>query len=104
MSILQQIKKARSECRASVATCRDYPILRCGGWQLVAEHEDTEIDCDYCDGAVTLKYINDFKSRDFPEGTNFYIRGQYEAHSHIDNNHEMFEVNYDAHEFWGVDL
>lgn len=104
MTLLQQIKEARKECRQSVETCKDYPIIRCGGWQLIAEYNDNEINNSCGHGSITLKEINAFQEQDHPVGTSFYIRGQYDVHSHVDYNHELHDINYDATEFWDVDL
>ena len=104
MTKLQEIKLARAECRESVEGYKGYPIVRCGGWALSAEHNDTEINNALGNGAITLKEINRFKDDDYPEGTEFHIRGQYDAHSHIDMYHEDFDINYDATESWAVEL
>jgi hypothetical protein len=71
---------------------------------LIAEHNETEINDAFGSGAITLRDINRFKDDDYPEGTKFFIRGQYDAHSHIDWNHEDYDQNYDATEFWSVDV
>ena len=104
MTTLQAIKRARAECRNSVERWSRYPIIRCGGWVLIAEHNDNEINNAFGSGAITLRDINRFKDDDYPEGTKFFIRGQYDAHSHIDWNHEDYDQNYDATEFWSVDV
>jgi len=105
MSILKKIKQARAECRASVETWKEYPILRCGGWVLRAEYNDDIVGESFGNGAVTLKEINAFKDDPvYSEATNFWIEGQYEAHSHISHYHEDFDINYDGVEYWSVDL
>ena len=104
MTLLQQISQAKKECRQQVETWSEYPFLRAGEWRLGAIVDDEVYDSEEYDGAVTLKIINEYKSRDYPKNTTFFIEGRYEAHSHIDYSHECHDINYDGIEYWSVDF
>ncbi len=104
MTLLQQIKQAQKECRANVNTWSAFPFLRAGEWRLGAIVNDEVFDSEEYFGAITLKDINEYKSRDYPKGATFFIEGRYEAHSHIDYSHECHDINYDGIEYWSVDF
>ena len=104
MSILQQIKKARSECRAKVNTWSEFPFIRCGEWRLGVIVDGEVYDSEEYGGAITLQEINKYKARNWVKCDSFFIEGRYEAHSHLDWSHEYHEINYDGIEYWSVDF
>lgn len=104
MNLLQQIKQAKKECREKVDTWSEFPFIRCGEWRLGVIVNGEQWDSEEYGGAITLKEINEYKSRVYPEGATFFIEGRYEAHSHLSYHHEYHEINYDGIEYWSVDF
>ena len=104
MTLLQKIKSEQKKCRDQVETWSEYPFLRAGEWRLGAIVDDEVYDSEEYDGAITMKVINEYKSRDYPKNATFFIEGRYEAHSHLSYSHEDHDINYDGIEYWSVDF
>tara|TARA_E500000305_G_C3834792_1_gene148999 strand:- start:65 stop:382 length:318 start_codon:yes stop_codon:yes gene_type:complete len=104
MTLLQQIRNAQKECRKKVEIWSEFPFLRAGEWLLGVTVDGEVYDSEEYGGAVTLKDINEYKSREHPKGASFFIEGRYEAHSHLNYSHEYHEINYDGIEYWSVDF
>lgn len=104
MTLLQQIKQAKKECREKVNTWSEFPFLRGGEWRLGVIVDGEVYDSEEYGGAITLREINEYKTRNWVKCDRFFIEGRYEAHSHIDHSHEYHDINYDGIEYWSVDF